>query len=588
MIASVRSEARAFGAVLRCEWGSHRWTNGLLLSACIAGLLGAFWLFDVPAVPTSGAAVRTYVLLAVAISVPAVADVFASSERSGQAAALRRLPAKGRSVVLGKVVLLAATMTSTALLMILTADGASRIEALAMGQILPLHTLLDPFSQGPAPWIVGCGTLVATAALAVIGRNALLATVAGVVLVGGLLALLAKLSVDRPPAGWRALALTAAFLIANPVSLGAMGCAALAVDARRGKLARSGWRRAAWILAAPVALATTAAAGAVVTTGVRGLPPFDEPEGTLMKLELSRDGALVALELLQPQGVGSQTSLWIADTTQLDFQRVNEVSPGRWSTGLLGSDIVLAGWRADSDRIQLLLQHRWEGWGDLRLLEFDPATRDRLWVDYEEVRTHSEFHGVFIQWATEGVVRRLVHVESGDPVDIGMALPRVPEIARDAVFYVDPARSLHRVDLRTGEDRVVEREFCDGDKFSIGPYGTHAISNGREGSRLVELGSGRSRRLKPVRSGQWTSTEGTYAERGLTHDPAWTLVTVEREERLAFERSVHRLCELRDGRWLGINHYDAALHLFEADGRLQRTIRVGRQAAPKGGRTEER
>lgn len=575
---SIRTKLRTFGALLRCEWGSHRWTIGLLLATCVTGLLGAFWLFDVPATAASAEGLRTAFLLALVVAVPAVADVFASGERTGQARLLRALPTRASAVVLAKIALLTCVVALATLAMVVTESLAAEIAALAKGSTLPLHDLLDHSPRGSRvdlTWLFATGVLIVTAGFAVVGRNALLATVAGVIVTAGFGALVARMAETPTLHGLVAVVVAAAVLLLNPLSLAVIGGTVLATAAPRGRLVRSAWLRGGLILGIPLSVATTAAGGVVLVTGLEGVPPFDEPEGDVMYVEMTPDGEHVALTLLQPQGITQQSSVWIADTEALDFVRVAEVSPGRWSTGLQGKDLSLAGWRADDDRLLLMSIDRWSGWADGRNLAVDPWTGASERISYEELRAHSEFGGVFIERRRDGGGRRLVHAWTGDAVDIGSAWPKVPEIARDAVFYTDPARALHRVDLATGSDEIVETDFAEKGKFTIGPYGTHAVAHDRDGSRIVELGTGRSRRIAPG-GGKWARQEGVYLARGPNWTPGWTLVSVERDVHLPLERDVQYLHELPDGRWLGQDLGNDSLFLFNADGTLERTVRVGR------------
>ncbi|MEM9381821.1 MAG: hypothetical protein AAGB93_17835 [Planctomycetota bacterium] len=548
---------------------------GLAVSG--ACLLAAFWLLDVPASPPSAGGLRTALLLGALAALPVTAEVFGSPERSGLARRLRHLPSRARTVVLARLILLACAILLVAASMVVAESLANLFTPLASGTARPIHELLDQSSRGKRVdlwWLVALGIHVVTAACAVVGRNALFATVAGVMLTAGAAALGARVADGAGISAPLAVVALGTLLLLNALSLSAMGATVLALTNHRGRAARSGILRAGLIVGVPLAVGSTTAAGIAIATGWQGAPPFDEPNGEVSRLAISRDGKSVALVLRQPYGFRDAVdSLWVAATDDLVFERVAGISPGRWTAGLEGTRLELMEWEADDDRVLVRFADRLSGLDSPACLSVDPRTGESTPLGAGELRAHRTGGGTFVEWIHDGRPRLLVHAASGRVVDIGTAHPRVPKISRDAVFYADEDHLLHRVDLDSGTDTFVGVDVGEERRFKIGPYGTHCVVRDGARSRLVELATGRSRDL-PLFWGQWTRQEGVIVR----YEYGWTLASVDGDVRLPTEKFTHSLQELPDGRWLGTDHIEAAIFLFAPDGALERTIRVGRSA----------
>ncbi|MEM6674084.1 MAG: hypothetical protein AAF726_14660 [Planctomycetota bacterium] len=549
--ALIRSDLRAVRAILAG-----------VLGLAVCGVLVAHSAFDIATADVDRALLRASVLIAGLVAIPIVAELLSCDERTGIADLARSLPLRGVEVVLAKLVSIAAVVALVAAGVLAAEFVASSSGAIVADRLPSIGELLEWSRRAGAVGFYAGWPLVVTAATAVVTRNPLAASAAGIAFAVGTWGLAATGVFTE----YAHVQLNLVRVLGHPAVVLAAAAGVVLVGAARGPFARRPAARGLALAGGPTLVAALAAGAAALSTWIAGPPAFGDPRARLCWMEISRDGRFIAATTLHPGWIWSGQELWIVDVGTGAARRVEEQST-RWDP-LGRHDVRPVGWSVRDGR---LLTSITAGRGPASYVSIDPDTGDLEPADHEDVVRQCAFHGVDISRDSAAPGRGLVKLADGSLFDVGNQLSQVPERSRDAVFFADDGGQLRRLDLSTGEVHVFDVQVGANEAISVGPFGeTVCLEPRTKGRELIDLRTGRRRSIER-RDSDWMR-RGASVGFMRRHAGAWTFDSIDGSEPIEFERDVRRVWDLDGRRWLG-QDARSGLHVFDVDGELILSLR---------------
>lgn len=565
---------RSVGALVRKDLTDVRLLLAFLLALDVAIVLLAH-LTLAEEIIAFGLPVRAgAALLGLLSMTPVTAEIYSADERIGTASLLRALPVGRWTRALSKVVSVTCAIALSVAVVLLAQE---LLYAVGLG------VSTDRLSPGVA-WggnkaealrlctaILGAA-IVLPAILAIVLRSALVATlgpIATFVLFGIALFGLRQVGGSGPAV----VVLQAVLAAGHPLGFVAMIVFVMAITSLRGRAARSVTRRAAQVLVGPLLLGSVAVAGVTLREAHRAPPAFDDPAAQLVRVEVSPDGTRVAICLWHREGVFSRSSIWMASTSTWEFTRAALPASSTLPWRLWGGLADIGSWTIDGQRL-LFAIHSMD-WMSHEYFAIDVGSGEVMPSSYEETILHAEYNGVPVGRTSASGRDRYVELLDGSRQSIGSNRPRVPERASETVFFCDVKGALHRLDRASGDDRVLPIEMSSRGSFEVSPDGRYVhVRHRNRHDELHDLVTGESRSLERGWGG-WTRRRAVCVSKTASIANDWTLVTMDGDEAVTFEREVGALIDV-DGRfWLGKSWRPASLYLFDADGSLVRTIFAG-------------
>ncbi len=515
-------------------------------------------------------------LVALLLALPILAQAFATGAGRDGSTSIRMAPVRGASVALAKCAAVA-LLTAVLWLSVGLATG------LALGLVPPPDAdafVLDIARTDDDLLIqirrAAMGAYLGTAFTAICTRHALAAMIAGPLL-GGLPCLLhdvwsqPQTLLEGVRFAWLDLALAGADRSAAPalIVLAAVGAFRL-----RGPAARVALRRG--VLGGAILVGLTNA-GPLERLGLSALPVatgFEDPGARVFACLGPLDGEVVCC-LTHSAPEGERRTIWRVNTStgvasalaspvalvplgrafgeihRLQLSRSGEalvgdlaVRPHHWGSSFR---VDLASGRIDAPKSTGVVSQMCHGPWTSKRVHVPPSSG--LW----HTRMEHPAHGSYVIECTTTVWA------SGE--------------AQRWIDYVDNDQRVHRLDARTGEDRVLSLDLPEGPvKLQPSPDGRWIV--GRvpgEWSVLYEPATGRSRRFEGyVRA--FTQREHPLLLRGNSGptNRDWRLVGLDGE--LEFQTAVrcHQLIDLDGEQWLAVTN---ELHVLDSSGAVARTLR---------------